>query len=45
MTSIIGFDVNEILFDLRALDVPLEELLGSAGLRAQWLPDAGRRAT
>jgi 2-haloacid dehalogenase len=36
MTSVIAFDVNETLLDLRALDGPFEELLGAAGLRAQW---------
>jgi 2-haloacid dehalogenase len=36
MTSVIAFDVNETLLDLRALDDPFEELLGSTGLRAQW---------
>lgn len=36
MTKVIAFDVNETLLDLRALDVPFEELLGSSHLRAQW---------
>lgn len=36
MTTIIAFDVNETLLDLRALDAAFEELLGSAALRAQW---------
>lgn len=36
MTDVIAFDVNETLLDLRALDEPFEELLGSAALRAQW---------
>ena len=33
MTRVIAFDVNETLFDLRALDAPFVGLLGSAGLR------------
>ncbi len=36
MTRVIAFDVNETLLDLRALDAPFVELLGSAGLRPQW---------
>lgn len=36
MTTVIAFDVNETLLDLRALDPAFEDLLGSAGLRAQW---------
>ena len=36
MTRVIAFDVNETLLDLRALDAPFEELLGSAELRGQW---------
>ncbi len=36
MTTVIAFDVNETLLDLGALDAPFEELLGAAGLRAQW---------
>jgi 2-haloacid dehalogenase len=36
MTAVIAFDVNETLLDLRALDTPFEELLGSAALRGQW---------
>ena len=36
MTRVIAFDVNETLLDLRALDPPFEELLGSAALRGQW---------
>lgn len=36
MTAVIAFDVNETLLDLRALDAPFEELLGSTTLRAQW---------
>lgn len=33
---VIAFDVNETLLDLRHLDPPFEELLGSASLRGQW---------
>ena len=33
---VIAFDVNETLLDMRHLDPPFEELLGSAGLRPQW---------
>jgi 2-haloacid dehalogenase len=33
MASVIAFDVNETLLDLRALDAPFEALLGSAALR------------
>lgn len=36
MASVIAFDVNETLLDLRALDAPFEALLGSAALRPQW---------
>jgi 2-haloacid dehalogenase len=36
MASVIAFDVNETLLDLRALDEPFEVLLGSASLRPQW---------
>jgi 2-haloacid dehalogenase len=36
VTRVIAFDVNETLLDLRALDGPFEELLGSAELRGQW---------
>lgn len=36
MTTIIAFDVNETLLDLRALDPYFDELLGSAALRGQW---------
>ena len=36
MTTVIAFDVNETLLDLRALDPAFEELLGSAALRGQW---------
>ena len=36
MASVIAFDVNETLLDLRALDEPFEALLGSASLRPQW---------
>ena len=36
MTTVIAFDVNETLLDLRALDPAFEDLLGSAALRAQW---------
>ena len=36
MASVIAFDVNETLLDLRALDPAFEDLLGSAALRAQW---------
>ena len=36
MASVIAFDVNETLLDLRALDGPFEALLGSAALRPQW---------
>ena len=36
MTTVIAFDVNETLLDLRALDPHFEELFGSASLRAQW---------
>jgi 2-haloacid dehalogenase len=33
---VIGFDVNETLLDLRALDGVFQELFGDASLRAQW---------
>ena len=36
MASVIAFDVNETLLDLRALDEPFLVLLGSAALRPQW---------
>jgi len=36
MASVIAFDVNETLLDLRALDGPFQELFGSASLRPQW---------
>ncbi len=36
MTTVVAFDVNETLLDLRALDPAFEELLGSAALRGQW---------
>ncbi len=36
MASVIAFDVNETLLDLRALDAPFAALLGSAALRPQW---------
>lgn len=36
MASVIAFDVNETLLDLKALDGPFEALLGSAALRPQW---------
>lgn len=36
MTSVIAFDVNETLLDLRALDPAFEEALGSSALRPQW---------
>ena len=36
MASVIAFDVNETLLDLRALDAPFQELFGSAALRPQW---------
>lgn len=36
MTTVIAFDVNETLLDLRALDPHFEVLFGSAALRAQW---------
>jgi 2-haloacid dehalogenase len=36
LTEVIAFDVNETLLDLRALDHPFEELLGSAAFRGQW---------
>jgi 2-haloacid dehalogenase len=36
MTRVIAFDVNETLLDLRALDAPFEQLLGSAEARGQW---------
>jgi 2-haloacid dehalogenase len=34
--TIIAFDVNETLLDLRALDPEFERLFGSAALRGQW---------
>ena len=36
MASVIAFDVNETLLDLRALDVHFEQLFGSAAVRQQW---------
>jgi 2-haloacid dehalogenase len=36
MTAVIAFDVNETLLDLRALDAPFNDLLGSETLRGQW---------
>jgi 2-haloacid dehalogenase len=36
MTSVIAFDVNETLLDLRALDGPFERVFGTAALRTQW---------
>ncbi|HEY1519343.1 MAG TPA: haloacid dehalogenase type II [Solirubrobacteraceae bacterium] len=36
MTTVIAFDVNETLLDLRALDPHFEVLFGSKALRAQW---------
>lgn len=36
MTRVVAFDVNETLLDLRALDRPFADLLGSADLRGQW---------
>ena len=36
MTSVIAFDVNETLLDLKALDHHFEALFGSATLRGQW---------
>ena len=39
MTTVIAFDVNETLLDLRALDAAFEEILGSAALR----PSGSRR--
>jgi 2-haloacid dehalogenase len=36
MTRVIAFDVNETLLDLRNLDVPFAEMLGSASFRPQW---------
>ena len=36
MATVIAFDVNETLLDLRALDTAFAELLGSADLRGQW---------
>jgi hypothetical protein len=36
VVTVIAFDVNETLLDLRALDEPFEALLGSATLRPQW---------
>jgi 2-haloacid dehalogenase len=34
--TIIAFDVNETLLDLRALDAPFAATFGDAGLRPQW---------
>ena len=36
MTTVIAFDVNETLLDLRALDAHFEALFGSTAVRAQW---------
>lgn len=36
MASVIAFDVNETLLDLRALDRPFESVFGTSALRAQW---------
>ncbi len=36
MTTVIAFDVNETLLDLKALDAGFDELLGSSALRPQW---------
>jgi 2-haloacid dehalogenase len=36
VTTVIAFDVNETLLDLRALDPHFEVLFGSAGMRVQW---------
>lgn len=36
MTTVIAFDVNETLLDLRPLDPQFEGLFGSTGMRAQW---------
>jgi 2-haloacid dehalogenase len=36
MTTVIAFDVNETLLDLRALDEPFADALGDAALRPQW---------
>jgi 2-haloacid dehalogenase len=36
MTTVIAFDVNETLLDLRVLDPAFDELFGSAALRPQW---------
>jgi 2-haloacid dehalogenase len=36
MTTVIAFDVNETLLDLRALDEPFADVLGDAALRPQW---------
>ncbi len=36
MPTVLAFDVNETLLDLRALDPVFEEVLGDASLRPQW---------
>jgi hypothetical protein len=36
MPTVIAFDVNETLLDLRALDPLFARVLGDAGLRPQW---------
>ena len=36
MVTVIAFDVNETLLDLRALDQPFDELLGDSSWRGQW---------
>lgn len=36
MVSVIAFDVNETLLDLRALDKPFQEVFGDGSLRSAW---------
>lgn len=36
MPTVLAFDVNKTLLDLRALDPVFEEVLGDASLRPQW---------
>jgi 2-haloacid dehalogenase len=36
VTTVVAFDVNETLLDLRTLDPAFEELLGNSALRGQW---------
>ncbi|MFI5895027.1 haloacid dehalogenase type II [Actinoplanes sp. NPDC051513] len=36
MVTVIAFDVNETLLDLRALDEPFREVFGDPALRPQW---------